>query len=238
MNHTVEQELSAWAQAEFLRLFPDIPAGTAVEVVAATDDAFGDYQCNAPMALARLLKKPPRAIADTFAADAVRPASVASIDVAGPGFLNLRLTDPWLAERLVAMDADPRLGVPAISPAETIMIDYSSPNIAKPMHIAHIRSTVIGHALYRMLRFLGYRVLSDNHLGDWGTQFGILIMGYHHFLNEDALAADPIAELERVYVLSSEQSKNDEAWMDRARKELVKLQQGDKENRSDRKSVV
>ncbi|HMP89857.1 MAG TPA: arginine--tRNA ligase [Kiritimatiellia bacterium] len=232
MKLTVEQELSAWARDEFFRLFPDLTVGNTVEVVAATDDGFGDYQCNAPMALARVLKKSPRSIADQFAAGAKRPDSIASIDVAGPGFINIRLEDSWLASLLDSIDNDPRVGIPKVSPAETIVIDYSSPNIAKPMHIAHIRSTVIGNALDRMLRFLGHKVLSDNHLGDWGTQFGILIMGYRHFKNDDALAADPIAELERVYVLSNEKAKSDEAWMDEARRELVKLQQGDKDNRS------
>ena len=122
--------------------------------------------------------------------------------------------------------------LPLAAKPETIIVDYSSPNIAKPMHIAHIRSTVIGNAIDRMLRCLGHRVTSDNHLGDWGTQFGILIMGYRHFVNPDALAIDPIAELERLYVASYDKAKTDETWMDQARRELVKLQQGDKDNRS------
>jgi len=232
MNLTVEQELSAWAKGEFLRIFPDLPLSASVDVVAATDDAFGDYQCNSCMGLAKLLRLAPKAIADKFKAEAIRPAIVAGVEIAGPGFINIRLSDLWLAGHLVTVEKSDRLAVPLAQPAETIIIDYSSPNIAKPMHIAHIRSTVIGNALDRMMRHLGHRVLSDNHLGDWGTQFGILIMGYRHFCNQEALAADPITELERLYVLSYDKTKTDETWMDQARKELVKLQQGDQENRA------
>lgn len=229
---TVEQELSTWANQQFRILYPQIPSDTTLEVVPATDDAFGDYQCNAPMSLARVLRQSPKAVADLFVKEAQRIPLVAHMEVAGPGFINIRLSDEWMTGYLALLEADDRLGVPSAQEPETIIIDYSSPNIAKPMHIAHIRSTVIGNALDRMLRHLGHRVISDNHLGDWGTQFGILIMGYRHFCNEDALATDPIAELERCYVVSYERSKEDDAWLDHARRELVKLQQGDKDNRS------
>ena len=112
----------------------------------------------------------------------------------------------------------------------TMILDYSSPNVAKPMHVAHIRSTVIGDALKRIFRAQGYQVLADNHLGDWGTQFGILIMGFRHFLDEAALAASPIDELQRVYVLSHQKGEEDAAWKEQCRTELVKLQAGDPEN--------
>ena len=238
MNLTIEQQLSAWAKREFIRLFPDIPPSTPIEVVVATDDQFGDYQCNATMSLARLLRISPRDVANRFVAEAEKPSMVNRMDVAGPGFINLHLAETWMAECLMEMEADTRLGVPSAAQPETIIIDYSSPNIAKPMHIAHIRSTVIGNALYRMLTHLGHRVIADNHLGDWGTQFGILIMGYRNFLNPEALAAEPVVELERLYVESYNRAKTDEAWMDQARAELVKLQQGDEENRRLWKSFV
>jgi arginyl-tRNA synthetase len=109
-------------------------------------------------------------------------------------------------------------------------MDYSSPNVAKPMHIGHIRSTIIGNALDRMHRFLGFNVIADNHIGDWGTQFGIIIMGYRHFLDKDALDTNPVEELERVYVKSYEKSREDEEWLNQCRRELVKLQSGDEEN--------
>lgn len=221
-----------WAKTEFSTIFPSIPQDSVVEVVTATDDAFGDYQCNTPMSLARTLRLSPKVIAETFAARANRPPLIDRLEVAGPGFINIHLANEWITNYLAIIESDERLGVPPANSPETIIIDYSSPNIAKPMHIAHIRSTVIGNALDRMLRHLGHRVYSDNHLGDWGTQFGILIMGYRHFCNQDALADDPIVELERLYVLSYEKTKTDESWMEQARRELVKLQQGDKENRS------
>jgi arginyl-tRNA synthetase len=238
MNLTIEQQLSIWAKREFIRLFPDIPVSTPIEVVVATDDQFGDYQCNATMSLARMLRISPRDVANRFVAEAEKPVMVSRMDVAGPGFINLHLAEAWMAECLMEMETDVRLGVPVAAQPETIIIDYSSPNIAKPMHIAHIRSTVIGNALYRMLTHLGHRVIADNHLGDWGTQFGILIMGYRNFLNPEALAAEPVVELERLYVESYNRAKTDEAWMDQARAELVKLQQGDEENRRLWKSFV
>ena len=114
---------------------------------------------------------------------------------------NLRLRDDWLAEQLIRAVQDERLGIPPASDPQTIVIDYSSPNVAKPMHVGHIRSTVIGDALTRTLRFLGHRVISDNHIGDWGTQFGMIIYGYKHFADDDAYQANPVAELGRLYKL-------------------------------------
>ena len=230
---TVEQELTMWARQELGRLFPEAEGSLeGVEVVVAADDRFGDYQCNAAMTLAKALKQPPRTIADGFVKGASGHPAVAEISVAGPGFINVRLSAEWLGARLDGLAEDERLGTPMASPVETIVLDYSSPNVAKPMHIGHIRSTVIGNALDRMFRFLGHRVISDNHLGDWGTQFGIILMGYRHFLDEKELAVDPIGALEKIYVKSYERGKEDEGWMDQARAELVKLQQGDEENRA------
>ncbi|HAL92571.1 MAG TPA: arginine--tRNA ligase [Verrucomicrobia bacterium] len=130
------------------------------------------------------------------------------------------------------MQADALLGIPQPGAGRKLILDYSSPNVAKPMHVAHIRSTVIGDALKRIHRALGYEVLGDNHLGDWGTQFGILIMGYRAFLDPAALEASPVDELQRVYVLSHQKCEEDPAWKDQARAELVKLQAGDPENRA------
>lgn len=230
---TIEQQLSAWARARFATVFPDVDsAGIALDVVPTTDDRFGDYQCNAAMALAKLLKRSPRDVAKALVENAPLPDAVERLEIAGPGFVNFHLKTTWLARQLELVQKAERLGVPPVGAGRTVVIDYSSPNIAKPMHIGHIRSTVIGNALDRMHRFLGYRVIADNHLGDWGTQFGILIMGYRNFRDERALAEDPIAELERLYVKSYEQAKADESWMNAARAELVKLQQGDAENRA------
>lgn len=231
---TIEQPLSEWAKSAFTASFPDADLTTAVlGVAASTEGRFGDYQCNAAMGLAKTLRMNPRAIAEAAVSYRPLPEGVERIEIAGPGFINFYLETGALAERMNRLARDPeRLGVPAIGAGHTVVVDYSSPNVAKQMHVAHIRSTVIGNALDRLHRFLGFRVISDNHIGDWGTQFGILIIGYNEFRDEQALAEDPVKELERIYVESQRRGKTDEDWMDRARQELVKLQSGDPENRA------
>jgi arginyl-tRNA synthetase len=229
---SVECHLSNWMKKAFSTAFPSLGKGIieTIEVGAATDERFGDYQCNAAMGLARELRMSPRAIAEQALASADADPWVAGQEVAGAGFINVTLSAEAMARHLEAVAADARLGVPAIGEGRTVVFDYSSPNVAKPMHIGHIRSTVIGNALDRLHRFLGYRVIADNHVGDWGTQFGLLIMGYHHFLDAQALAEHPIEELERIYVKSYEASRQDPGWLEQARQELVKLQQGDAEH--------
>src|SRR5207253_2129507 len=120
-------------------------------------------------------------------------------EIAGPGFINLRLQSSWLAKQVHAIAADDRLGV-SKQPAKTYVIDYSSPNVAKPLHVGHLRSTIIGDALTRLLRFLGHTVVTDNHLGDWGAQFGILLYGYKNLLDKDAYQKDAVRELARIYM--------------------------------------
>lgn len=167
----------------------------------AQDPRFGDYQANLAMPLAKQLGQPPRDVA----AQVVERLQVADLcetpEVAGPGFINLRLRNPWLAEQLGRAVTDPRLGVPQVTEPRTFVVDYSSPNVAKAMHVGHIRSTVIGDAICRTLRFLGHRVISDNHLGDWGTQFGMIIYGYKHFVEPQRYEAHPVQELGRLYKL-------------------------------------
>jgi arginyl-tRNA synthetase len=167
----------------------------------AQDAKFGDYQANFAMPLGKQLARPPRDVAAQIAADAQLGDLCLPPEVAGPGFINLKLSDDWLAGQLNRAVADDRLGIPPASRPRTIVIDYSSPNVAKPMHVGHIRSTVIGDTLCRTLRFLGHRVISDNHLGDWGTQFGMILYGYKHFVDPAAFAANPVAELSRLYKL-------------------------------------
>ncbi|MDX1944240.1 MAG: arginine--tRNA ligase, partial [Pirellulaceae bacterium] len=167
----------------------------------AGDAKFGDYQANFAMPLGKQLSQSPRDVAArvvsaTDLADLCQPP-----EIAGPGFINLRLRDDWLAPQLNAAVHDERVGIPAASPPRTVVIDYSSPNVAKPMHVGHIRSTVIGDALARTLRFLGHHVITDNHLGDWGTQFGMIIYGYKHFADSTAFGANPVGELSRLYKL-------------------------------------
>jgi arginyl-tRNA synthetase len=173
-----------------------------VEMVRPSQDPkFGDYQANLAMPLAKKLGRPPREIA----ADLVGRLDLAEIceppEIAGPGFINLRLRTEWLAEQLTAAAADERLGIERVANPRTIVVDYSAPNVAKPMHVGHIRSTVIGDSLYRTLKFLGHTVIGDNHLGDWGTQFGMIIYGYKHFSDAAAYQSDPVHELSRLYRL-------------------------------------
>lgn len=167
----------------------------------AQDPKFGDFQANCAMPLGKKLKRPPREVA----AEIISRWNLADLceppEIAGPGFINLRLRDERLAQETTRLTTDERLGVPCASQSKTIIVDFSSPNVAKPMHVGHLRSTVIGHALYRILKFLGHRTLSDNHVGDWGTQFGMILYGYKHFRDAAAYAANPVAELARLYRL-------------------------------------
>lgn len=169
----------------------------------AQDPKFGDYQANFAMPLKKELDKPPRDIAAQIIAATQLDDICQPPEIAGPGFINLRLRDNWLAQQLATALRDERLGIEPAARPRTIVIDYSSPNVAKPMHVGHIRSTVIGDALCRTLRFLGHKVISDNHLGDWGTQFGMIIYGYKHFRDESAYHDQPVQELGRLYKLVS-----------------------------------
>ena len=195
-----------------LQTLPEpLPEGFEISVTPAADARFGDYQANAAMTLAKTRRTNPRALAaqivDALKADAALDEISAPPEIAGAGFINFRLQPEFLARELAALDADPaRLGLAPLAHPPTVVIDLSGPNIAKPMHVGHLRSTIIGDCLARVARFLGYHVLTDNHLGDWGTQFGKVIYGWKNFLNRAALNADPLAELVRVYKLASDLS--------------------------------
>jgi len=229
---TFEERLSEWTIESMKSVFGLERSDVHLGVTPTNNEKFGDYQCNAAMELARTLKKAPRQIAQEFVDAAELPDFVEKIDIAGPGFINFFLSNRALAEHIELLENDPHLGTEQLGQGKTVIIDYSSPNIAKPMHIGHIRSTVIGNAIDRLYRFLGYKVVADNHLGDWGTQFGLMMIGFRHFVNEEALQEAPVEELERIYVASYNKSKEDETWRDKAKAELVKLQQGDAENRA------
>jgi arginyl-tRNA synthetase len=172
-------------------------------ITATRDAQFGDYQANLAlvMSLGKQLGREPVELAGNLAQSLRNDPLFSSVDVAGKGFINLRLADERLFEWLIDMKASSNLAVAPPEHPRSFIVDYSSPNVAKPMHVGHIRSTVIGDAIVRILRFLGHRVISDNHLGDWGTQFGMVIYGYKHFRDEASFAADPVAELSRVYRL-------------------------------------
>lgn len=197
-----------------------------------TDPRFGDFQLNGAMPLGKELKKSPRDIAEPIAKALLDLEPVERAEVAGPGFVNIHLAPEWIASllTLAARDTE-RDGVPAIEAPLKIIVDFSSPNIAKQMHVGHLRSTIIGDAISRILAFMGHSVIRDNHLGDWGTQFGLLIVGMREWGSEEALEREPVVELERVYKLASERAGNDEAFAAQARAELAKLQAGDPDNR-------
>lgn len=174
----------------------------AAMVLPSQDAKFGDYQANCAMPLGKRLGKPPREVAAAL----VERLDVADLcetpEIAGPGFINLRLRDDLIAKQLKLASQDvERGGVASVATPWTYVLDYSSPNVAKPMHVGHIRSTVIGDSLYRVLRFLGHQTISDNHIGDWGTQFGMIIYGWKHFGDEEEFARTPVPELTRLYRL-------------------------------------
>ncbi len=176
--------------------------GLLALVLPSKDAKFGDYQANCAMPLGKRLGKPPREVAAQIVAVLDAAEFCEPPQIAGPGFINLKLKDDWLSAQLATTIADiDRLGVQLVAEPRTIVVDYSSPNVAKPMHVGHIRSTVIGDALYRILKFLGHRAISDNHLGDWGTQFGMIIYGFKHFGDREALGRNAVEELTRLYKL-------------------------------------
>jgi arginyl-tRNA synthetase len=205
-------------------------AGPAM-IKPCADPRFGDYQANGIMPVAKRLRQNPRALAEQVASKLQLADVCDPPEVAGAGFINFRLKPAFVARQITEAAGDARLGVPKLAQAKSIVIDFSSPNVAKPMHVGHIRSTIIGDCLARVLRFLGHRVITDNHIGDWGTQFGMLIVGWKKFRDDAALRADPIAELERLYKLVHETSERDAVLRAEAKAELVKLQQGNAENR-------
>jgi arginyl-tRNA synthetase len=207
-----------------------LPVDQTIQVVPAADTRFGDYQTNAGMVLAKERKENPRLLADRIA-QALDVSGISQApEVAGPGFINFRLETPFVAAQVVGAYTDERLGVSKTADPKILIIEFSSPNIAKPMHVGHIRSTVLGDVLARIARFIGHTVITDNHLGDWGTQFGKVIYGWKNLRDEDALATRPIEELVRLYRVADAATKEDPAVLEACRNELIKLQQGDPEN--------
>ena len=209
----------------------------AAMVKAVADSKNGDYQANFAMPLAKVLGQKPPALAQAII-DKLPPNDLLeSASVAGPGFINLKLKANWLALQLQEIARGDRLGIGRVSKPRIFVIDLSGPNVAKPLHVGHLRSTIIGDSLVRILRFLGHTVVGDNHLGDWGTQFGILIHGYKHLRDDAAYRQDPVHELARLYVLIRQMAKaaddEDEGTgeiMDACRRETAKLHAGDPEN--------
>ena len=220
------QQIESALQAAVRAILPD--ADVAVVLVRpCPDPKFGDYQSNALMSLAKLRKLNPRQLANDVLAKLDVAGFCEPVEIAGAGFLNFRLKPSVLAGALAAAArGGPLFFAPAAQP-RTVVLDFSSPNVAKPMHVGHIRSTGIGDALQRTLRLLGHDVKSDNHIGDWGTQFGKLLLGWKEQLDRAALARDAIAELERLYQVINAECEANPARLEAAKAELVRLQAGD-----------
>jgi arginyl-tRNA synthetase len=221
------QALLAQKVAEALNAAGLPPAGA---VTPATDPRFGDYQSNAALILAKQLGENPRALAQRILDGYDLWDLCAPPTIAGAGFINFRVRPQAIAAKTAALLRDERLGVERAATQKRIVIDFGSPNVAKPMHVGHIRSTVLGDALARIASFLGHEVIRDNHIGDWGTQFGMVISGWKNLLDRAALERDPIAELVRLYKETNEKATTDPKVREAVREELVKLQAGDPEN--------
>ena len=242
--HALLEELGTAASAALVQAFgaEGIPPSLVFE-----PSPRADVQCTAAMQLAKGLRKAPRELAAAILPAVIAHPAVEKAELAGAGFINVTLRDAWIAAHL-----DDALAHRPVGAGKTVVLDYSSPNVAKPMHIGHIRSTILGEAMKRVLRAVGYTVVADNHLGDWGTQFGKLIVGWRRYLDREAYERDPVGELLRIYVKFSDEEKAQRAALGapvkesedddaplpaqapalllEARAELVKLQAGDPEN--------
>jgi arginyl-tRNA synthetase len=265
--NTPRQELEQRVASAVSKLIA--PAPPTPYVRPCLDPEHGDFQTNVAMVHAKMMKKNPVEVARQLAEVIFVRDIAQKPEVAGPGFLNIRLKPEYIAEQVAQRLADPRLGIPVVAQPETIVIDYSGPNIAKEMHVGHLRSTILGDALARIYSFLGHRVIADNHLGDWGTGFGMILLGYKREGDAALLQTDPFGHLEKIYQKIQAQIKAEEkAYWDKvhdealrtlpagagqseeakkradeavksfdsltnvaAKSELVKLQQGDPENR-------
>src|SRR6476469_4228339 len=202
----------------------------AGELTTATDPRFGDYQTNAALVLGKQRGENPRALAEKIVAHLDVEEFCEQPAVAGAGFINFTLRQAAVEKPTLEIWRDERLGVAETESPRRIVIDFGSPNVAKPMHVGHIRSTTLGDALARIAKFLGHEVIRDNHVGDWGTQFGMVIWGWKNLLDRQALQSDPLAEIVRVYKETNDRASSDPEVREACRQELVKLQAGDKEN--------
>lgn len=224
----IDREIAKIFEATVKKVYGDIET-KKIEVSVATNEKFGDFQTNFAMMNSKIIGKNPRAIAQEIV-DNLEPNNVIDkLEIAGPGFINIFLKSEYLGE-LLKKSRNEKYDFSFLNRDGDVIIDFSSPNIAKRMHIGHLRSTIIGDSVARIYRYLGYHLVADNHIGDWGTQFGKLIIGYRKWLNQEAYKENSIEELERVYVEFTKQSEAHPELEEEARLELKKLQDGDEEN--------
>jgi len=225
----IPQQLQARLHEAVLAVLPDADV-SGVLIRPCTDPRFGDYQTSGLMPLAKARRLDPRKLANEIRAKLEVGDLCHEVTVAGQGFVNFRLRPEALAAPFEAAARGEWMFFDKAKPTRTVVVDFSSPNVAKPMHVGHIRSTIIGDSIARILRLLGHKVITDNHLGDWGTQFGMLLVGWKRYLNPVALETDPIGEMERLYKLVNAECQTNAETLQAARAELVKLQSGDPEN--------
>ncbi|SMD18411.1 arginine--tRNA ligase [Kibdelosporangium aridum] len=204
----------------------DLDITPAEALIRPSSRPGADYQCNAAMGLGKKVGRPPREVAAAIVGALDGTDLIVEPEIAGPGFINLTLTDTWLTTQMEGLFSDPRLGVEKTEHPRRIAIDYSSPNVAKEMHVGHVRSTIIGDALVRLLRFHGDEVIPHNHLGDWGTPFGMLI---EHLIDQGFNAEHSISDLNGFYQEARKKFDADPDFAERARLRVVKLQSGDEE---------
>jgi len=201
------------------------PADCEPQVRQSAKAQFGDYQANGVMSVAKKLGMPPRQLAEQVLNHLDLAGIASKVEIAGPGFINIFLDPAYLSGLVESAVLNERIGIPQVAP-QTIVVDYSAPNVAKEMHVGHLRSTIIGDAAVRTLEFLGHNVIRANHVGDWGTQFGMLIAYLEKQQNENA-GEMALADLEGFYREAKKHYDEDEAFAERARNYVVKLQSGD-----------
>jgi arginyl-tRNA synthetase len=202
------------------------PEDSPAPMSRSTRPEFGEYQFNGAMPLAKVLRQKPRDIAQKIVDNVQLEGIVEKLEIAGPGFINIHLSADWLAEQLDYCSADPRLGIVA-DEQQTVVVDYSAPNLAKEMHVGHLRSTIIGDAVAKSLEFMGHKVIRQNHMGDWGTQFGMLLAHLNDKLASNQVAETALSDLEDFYREAKVRFDKEEGFADRAREYVVLLQSGD-----------
>nr|WP_228546951.1 arginine--tRNA ligase [Candidatus Neptunochlamydia vexilliferae] len=232
-HHLLMENLSEQLQEQATKilkeLFPTVEPGA--DITQSTNPRFGHYQCNSAMKLAKQLKENPRKVAEQIKEKWELGKMIEKLEIAGPGFINITLKEDFLSKELTAVAADPRLGVPPLKEKKKVIVEFSSPNVAKELHVGHLRSTIIGESLARLFEFLGHDVLRLNHIGDWGTQFGMLIT-YLKEKEPEILAGEKETDLSSLMHWYKESKKIFDADPDfkkRAQLQVVSLQGGEKE---------
>jgi len=194
---TIEKLLEGILSSTVAKVFPEADSSNLF-VQRTANPVFGDFQTNFAMAASKQLKMQPRLIAEKIT-EALSDPAIAKTEIAGPGFINIHLSSEFLGNFIRKLGTEP-YDYDFLDRHGDVVIDYSSPNIAKRMHIGHLRSTVIGDSIKRIYNKLGFHTISDNHIGDWGTQYGKLIVAYRGWLDKEAYEQSPVEELERIYV--------------------------------------